>query len=258
MKTAINKTLAASAAIIVTASAYAPIVSAQSSQASASYQVNLTQQNKSGASGTATLTVTGTNVAVTMRGNGFSPNLAHATHVHIGGQDACPTPAADKNKDSYVDAKEADAFVGDLRVSLTTSGDTSANSALSLDRAPKADAKGAISYNRTFTLPSNVKASDLEKASLDVHGISTIFDDKAKYDGNKKSELDNKVAFEATAPAACGQLTSSPTGGAATGVGSVSGVESPALLMTGVAAIAASLGALFVARRQLVRQDIDQ
>ncbi len=78
-----------------------------------------------------------------------------------------------------------------------------------------------------------------------------MFNDKAKYDGDKKSELDNKLAFEITAPAACGKLTSTPTAGAATGVGSINGIESPALFAIGTAAIIGAAAAVFIARKQL-------
>jgi hypothetical protein len=252
MKSTLVRGLVVSGAAFLAATAFSPIVSAQAATTSSTtYQVNLTQQNKSGASGTATITVSGSNVLVSIRGNGFSPNVAHAAHLHIGGQNACPATTADTNKDGYVDTKEAIPSIGTLKVSLTTSGDTSANSALATDRAPKADAKGALSYNRSFTLPSGVKPADLAKSTLDVHGITSLFNDKTKYDGDKKSELDSKVNFETTVPAACGVLTTSPTGGAATGVGSISGIESPSLFIAGAAAILGAAGAAIIARKQL-------
>jgi Cu/Zn superoxide dismutase len=254
MKSTLLRGVAVSAAAALAAAVYSPVASAQAATAATTgttYQVTLTQQNKSNASGTATVKVNGNNVTVTIQGNGFSPNVAHLAHLHIGGQATCPAATADANKDGYVDVKEAEPFVGPMRVTLSTSGDTSASSALAADRAPKADAKGALTYNRTFTLPTNVKAADLAKASVDIHGITTLFGDKAKYDGDKKSELDNKVAFETTAPAACGVLSTAPTGGTATGVGSVDGIESPALFVAGVTAIFAAVIAAIIARKQL-------
>jgi hypothetical protein len=247
------KGLAVSGAAILAAAAFSPVVSAQTADASAgtTYQTNLAQQNKSNASGTASVTVNGNNVTVSVRASGLSANLAHPIHLHIGGNGVCPTPAADTNKDGYVDAKESEPGIGPMKVSLTTNGDTSVNSALAVDRMPKADAKGDLTYNRTFALPSGVAAADMAKASVDVHGISGLFNDKAKYDGDKKSELDNKVAFETTVPAACGKLTSNPTGGAATGVGSVSGIEAPALFVTGAVALLGAAAAGFFARKQM-------
>lgn len=256
MKSILFRGIVAGGAAVLAATAFSPAVSAQSAASGTSYQVNLTQQNKSGASGTATITVNGNNVVVTVRGNGFSPNIAHATHLHIGGQAACPSPTADTNKDGYVDTKEAEPFTGPMKVTLSTSGDTSASSGLAIDRAPKADGKGALTYNRTFTLPSGVTPASLSKATIDIHGITSLFGDKAKYDGDKKSELDNKVAFETTVPAACGQLSTSPTGGTATGAGSINGVESPILFVAGAAAILGAGAAAFIARKQLTGTDI--
>ncbi len=255
MKSILLRGLAVSGAGILVATAFSPVVSAQApATAATTYQVNLAQQNKTNASGTATVALSGNNVTVNVRATGLSANLAHAMHIHAGGQATCPAPAADTNKDTYVDAKEAEASTGPLKVSLTTSGDTGSNSALAVDRMPKADAKGALTYNRTFTLPSGVTAADMQRATIDIHGISSLFNDKAKYDGDKKSELDNKLAFEITAPAACGKLTSAPTAGAATGVGSINGIESPALFIAGTAAILGAAAAAIIARKQLTNQ----
>lgn len=250
MKITLFRGLAVSGATMLAATAFSPMVSAQTPSAAQTYQVNLAQQNKSNASGTGTVTVNGTNVTVAIRATGLSAGLAHAAHIHAGGKAVCAPTTADTNKDGYVDAKEAEPSVGPLKVSLTTTGDTGTSSALAVDRMPKADSKGVLTYNRTFALPSGVTAADMKKATIDIHGISTLFNDKAKYDGDKKSELDNKLAFEITVPAACGTLATNPTGGAATGVGSVSGIESPALFIGGAAAILGAAAAVAIARKQ--------
>lgn len=256
MKSILLKGIVAGGAAVMATTAFSPAVSAQAANTSGvSYQVNFTQQNKSGASGTATVTVSGNNILVTVRGNGFSPNIAHPTHLHIGGQATCPSPAADTNKDGYVDVKEAEPFTGPMKVTLSTSGDTSASSGLAIDRAPKADSKGALSYNRTFALPSGVTPASLAKSTIDIHGITSLFGDKAKYDGDKKSELDSKIAFETTVPAACGQLNTAPTGGTATGVGSINGIESPIMFVGGAAAIFGAAAAAIIARKQLSNSD---
>jgi len=256
MKLTVVRGLAASSAALLAVLAFSPAASAQAATTTSTttYQVNLTQANKSGASGTATVVVTGNDVKVNVRGNGFSPNVAHLAHLHVGGQAACATAAADSNKDGYVDAKESEPSTGPLKVSLATSGDTGTGSALAQDRALKADSKGALAYDRSFTLPSGVKGADLAKSTLDIHGITSLFADKAKYDGDKKSELDNKLAFETTAPAACGQLTTSPSGGTATGIGSIRGIESPALFFGGILAIMGAMAAAWIGRKQLVSQ----
>jgi hypothetical protein len=249
------RSLAIGTSIALGIALFAPVflgnASAQAATGTTStYQANLTQLNKSGASGTATITTTDHDVTVTIRSTGLSPNRAHAAHIYVGGQASCPAATADTNKDGYVDNNEAKPSRGDLKVSLTTGGDTSSNSALAFNRMPVADKDGKIAYSRTFALPSGITVNDLSKATIGLQGISTIFNSKVIYDGDKRSELTNDHAFETTIPAACGTLTATPNGGAATGVGSVSGIESPALFAFGAIALAGALIAGLLARKQ--------
>lgn len=238
----------------ITATALSPFltasVAAEAASTATTYQANLTPLNNSGASGTTSVVINGNDVTVTIRATGTSPNRAHAAHIYVGGKVACPTAAADSNKDTSVDNNEAKAFRGDLKVSLTTSGDIGPNSALAFNRMPVADKDGKIAYSRTFTLPAGIKPADLAKASVDLQGISTLFNSKVIYDGDKRSELTKDHAFETTIPAACGVLSTAPLGGAATGVGSTSGVESPALFVAGITALSGALFAGFIARKQ--------
>ncbi len=260
MKKTILRSLAAGGAAVLTAAMFSPAVSAQTpapapapapAAAAQTFQVNLTSLNKSGASGSAVVTLSGTNVTFDIRATGLSPGLAHLQHVHIGGQAICPSPTADTDKDGFVSAKEAEPFVGPLRISLTASGDTAAGSATALDRYPKADTRGQLTYKRTFAVPAGVTAADMSRATIDLHGISTLFNDKAKYDGDKKSTLDSKLPFETTVPAACGKLNSTPTGSPNTGIGSTAGIESPGLLAFGAAALAAAVALAIYSRRPL-------
>lgn len=255
MKKTLLRGLAASGAGLLMAASFGQAVSAQDKPAPApaqTLQTNLTQLNGSGASGTASIEVTGNNVKVTIRTTGASPNLAHAQHLHIGGTNACPTAAADADKDKLITTKEGQGSYGEVKVSLTTSGATDAKSALALDRYPKANAQGVVSYTRTFTLPSGVSAADLSKAVVVQHGISKLFNDKAKYDGDKKSSLDSKLPLETTIPAACGKLTSTPAGGPDTGFGSTAGIEASSSLVFGAAAVVSAAALYFYLRRPVV------
>lgn len=251
MKKLLSRGLATGAAGLLVAVASSSAVSAQAMQpsttmaAATTYQANVTSLNNSGASGTALITVNGKDVTVDVRATGLAPNLAHAQHLHVGGKAACPAPAADTNKDGVVSAKEAEVSVGPIKVALTTIGDTSPASALAVDRMPKADAKGVLTYKRTFSLPAGVTAADMAKASIEMHGVSALSGDKTKYDGDKRSELDTKLAFEVTAPAACGVLASTPLGGPDTGIGSTAGIEAVGSIVFGIAALAGA--ALLVA-----------
>ena len=106
---------------------------------------------------------------------------------------------------------------GPIAVSLTTSGDTSPASALTLDRMPVASKHGNYHYDRRNL---KIAASETESAAqiarainrgegvVVVHGID--YNGNGKYDlaGAGPSELDpsGKTPAEATDPAACGVL----------------------------------------------------
>jgi len=132
--------------------------------------------------------------------------LPHAQHLHIGGENQCPSPSADTNNDGFISVAEGAPNYGGIKISLTESGDVSPSSGLALDRFPVANANGEVNYERTFTLPENVTAEDLRNAVVVQHGISELFDDTAMYDGEKRSSINQDVPFEATVPAACGEL----------------------------------------------------
>jgi hypothetical protein len=119
---------------------------------------------------------------------------------------------------------------------------------------PVADKDGKVTYSRTFTVPAGVKAADLAKATIGVQGISTLFNSKEIYDGDKRSELTKDHAFETTVPAACGKFSTAPIGGAATGVGSINGIESPALFVIGVVALFGAFATGFIAHKQFAKQ----
>lgn len=209
------------------------------------YTANLQPLNKSGDTGGATTRITTNgNGTFTVKTTGASPSLAHAQHIHIGGTNSCPAPSADKNKDGLINTTEGEPAYGPIEISLTTSGDTSKNSGLAVDRFPVADAKGNVVYERTFPLPKGVTEDMVTKGVVVTHGVSELFDDKAKYDGAKKSDIPKSEALplEATIPATCGKLVAAPTGGANTGAGSTAGIENQAAFV----AAALSLGAAVI------------
>jgi hypothetical protein len=253
MKSTVKK-LAGGAATVASVLAISAVnasgVSAQAAApASQTFQANLVQQNKSGASGSATVTLTGNNVTVRIRATGMTADQAHAQHLHVGGQGVCAPATADTDKDGFIGNREAESSVGAIRVALTTSGDIAPGSALAVDRMPKADARGNLSYDRTFALPAGVTAADMSRATIDLHGVGSLFDDKARYDGAKRSDLDNKLPFETTAIASCGKLASAPTGTLATGAGGTAGLESPAILAMGTAALVSAAAVVLYSRR---------
>ena len=85
---------------------------------------------------------------------------------------------------------------GPIDVSLTTTGDTSAASGLSLERFLVADANGRIDYHRSVVVPKDV-AKNLAHLHIVVHGADLPGD----ADASSLSSL-----FEATLPVACGSI----------------------------------------------------
>lgn len=185
---------------------------------STTFTADLSELNGSGVSGTADLAVDGTSVDVTITASGLAPGQPHAQHIHgvIGETSACPTPDADSDGDGLVSTAEGVPFYGGIQASLTTEGDTSADSGLAVDRFPVAGDDGSVTYTRTFDLPQEV-ADDLGNLHIVVHGID--LDDSGAYDGDAVSSLDDSLPLEATIPAACGTLAAMPSGGVATGAG---------------------------------------
>lgn len=157
----------------------------------------------SNVTGTASLKVDGTQVHVNIHVRGLTPNLPHAMHIHgiLGDRNVCPPASADTNGDGLISLQEGAPFYGPVDTSFTTSGDTSAASALALERFPVADAEGNLNYNRTFTIPQQ-ELDSLGSLHVVVHGLAL--------DGNADGPVGGyDTLFEAVLPVACGALSSS-------------------------------------------------
>ncbi|MDL2363230.1 MAG: hypothetical protein QFB86_02520 [Patescibacteria group bacterium] len=222
-----------------------------------SYRASLTALNKSDDVGNASTTVTTNGDGTfTVKTTGASPSLAHAQHIHVGGTHTCPDISADKDGDGLINTTEGTPSYGPIEISLTTSGDTSKDSGLAVDRFPVADANGNVNYERTFPLPTGVTEDMIAQGVVVTHGVSELSGDKAKYDGDKKSDIpkSESLPLEATIPAACGKLVSmtSPSGGVAAGGGSTMGIENSAAFGVGLVALAAAGGLAFTSRKRSV------
>ncbi len=171
--------------------------------ADAGYAFDLGELNDSGVTGTATVTASGDELTVTLAASGLAPDLPHAMHIHgtDSGSSVCPPASADTNGDGLVDTAEGVPFYGGIEASLTTSGDTSPDSALAVDRFPTAP-DGTIEYSRTFEVDSELVES-LDDYHIVVHGID--LDGSGAYDGEARSSLTDDLPLEATIPAACGE-----------------------------------------------------
>jgi hypothetical protein len=184
-----------------------PAAAQQAGESTRTYTADLETLNDSGATGTATITVSGTTVTVDIQASGLSPNLPHAQHLHGDGdfdeEYVCPPPSADTDGDGFISVAEGVPFYGAIQVSLTTTGDTSADSGLALDRFPVADADGDLTYSRTFTVSEEI-AANMELLHVVQHGID--INESGEYDGEKRSSIAPNVPFEATVPADCGEI----------------------------------------------------
>lgn len=144
---------------------------------------------------------------VTVEAWGLAPNLPHAMHLHDNSQgtDAgCPGPGRDADGDGYVTTVEGVPFYGGVVASLTTTGDTSAGSALALDRFPVADASGHLSYQRTFR-PDEATYAAAGMVQVVVHGIDLNGNGMYDFDAGPSS-LTPAAPLEATIPALCGGI----------------------------------------------------
>lgn len=230
-----------------------------------SVQVKLDALNHSGASGTATLTaMSDGDLKVSIRSKGLVPNSPHAQHLHgsTDGMDFhCPDMSADSDGNGYVSTEEGMPVYGNIFISLTTKGDTTAKSGLAVDRMPTADAKGNLSYDRVIPaadLPAGTIAH-LKDLHIVEHGIDANGNGKFDMDGLGESTLAKSAGLkgipeEATDPATCGMVSgaaagSMPVGGVGTGDGSTRHDSTPLYALGGIALLGAA-GA-FVARRRL-------
>jgi len=229
-------------AVAIAAAAF-PLLSmtaASAHEGASSYQADLGAVNGSGVDGTGMVTLDGNTVTVMIEASGLLAGSPHAQHFHIGAMGTCPSNdlSDDADGDGFVSVTEAAKYYGAIGTSLTTTGDTSPDSGLAIDRFPTADS-GTISYERTFEVSDDVHAAfEAGTAVLVLHGVDK--DGSGAYDGTVKSDLDPSLPMEATAPA----------GGAETGAGSTAGTENTAAIGVGALAAVGALGAGAVAYRR--------
>ncbi|WP_431775909.1 hypothetical protein [Streptomyces cucumeris] len=223
------------------------------------FQINLEQLNDSGSKGTAMLSLRGKELTVWIKSEGMVPGQPSAQHLHgsTDGHDFhCPDASDDTNGDGILNNTEATVDYGDINISLTVSGDTGADSGLAVDRMPKADAEGNVSYKRTLTVSQDV-VDHIKDLHIVQHGIDRNDNDTYDVEGAGKSELDPKLPQEATAPTNCGMVEgaavgSIPVGGVETGGGPAEEEETPRALMVGAGGgvLLAAAGSLAIARRR--------
>lgn len=220
------------------------------------YRANLGELNGSGGSGTATLTVSqdGETAAVQINASGLNLDGPHALHIHgiVEGENVtasrCPTSAADADGDGIITVVEGAPDYGGVQVSLTTSGDTTPDSALAVDRFP---AGTSVNYNRAGIPLPEVLRPNLGKLHIVLHGIDEDGNGTLTADQEARSSLDESLPREATAPALCGTLTIQSTGAIQTGAGGTAGAgETTGMVASAAGLTALGLGALAMRARR--------
>lgn len=218
-----------------------------------SYTGTLDELNGSGGSGEVTVTVSddGDTFAVDLDADGLNLDGPHAMHIHgiVDGDEvqasACPTMDADADGDGVVDVVEGIPFYGSIQVSLTTEGDTSADSALAVERYP---AGTSIDYYRDgIAIPDAVKPN-IDKVHVVVHGLDENGNGMLDMDQETRSSLTDDFPREGTAPALCGELTAAAAGPVQTGGGGTADTGINGAAAAGLGLVA--LGGLFIGRRR--------
>lgn len=241
--------------ILGTAALLVLTTAASAQEGTQTFQADLQMLNDTNATGTATLTLDGDQLTVEIRSEGLTPEQPHAQHIHGDLPDEeivseCPPASADEDGDGLINTVEGQPFYGMVLTSLTTEGDVGPDSGLAVDRFPVADADGALTYSRTFTVNPELDVADLADYAVVQHGID--LDDSGAYDGDAESSLDPSLPLEATIPANCGAIDAMPAGGVDTGAGGTAsetgnGAPIGLAVIGGMAALA--LGAWFTSRR---------
>lgn len=228
-----------------------PLAAGASAQGHDSHELTaqLSQLNDSGASGTAWAKVDGNQVEVKIETKGLLAGAPHAQHIHIGGANTCPTGDV-AGEDGILSTVEGAPAYGGVKVSLTKEpGMTGAEHVLDVANFPNGE---SYTYARTVEVSDEI-AKDIAAGDgvVVVHGIDA--NGSGTYDGDAKSELDDSLPLEATAPAACGSLDvaqmAMPHGGVETGGTSTAGMEYTGALALG--ALALGMGGVGFAANRL-------
>lgn len=164
--------------------------------------------NNSGVTGGAAVHVNNRRLEVRVHARGLAKRLPHAQHIHFGAKarHECPTVFDDDNLDFRLNTAEGLPAYGPVRVSLTTRGDTSADSVLAVKRFPTAP-RGRVHYYREMRTGAKVaRGIRRGNAVVVIHGVDYNHNGKYDFRSAGESELDPSLPAEATDPATCGRL----------------------------------------------------
>jgi hypothetical protein len=164
----------------------------------------------------------------------------------------CPPASAARLHNGHLSISTTDGikYYGPPQVALTSRGDTSPKSIIDFSRYPTT---ASIRYTRSFTIPVGVAdAIRAGNAAIIVHGID--YNHNGIYDNVlDRSELNNSLPGEATAPALCGSLR--PKSTASASVNGRAGPTEYAFVLNHRIAAAADVGSDFALICHLVGAD---
>lgn len=233
------------------------------------YEGTLSELNGSGATGSASIQVSedGETMTVSVDATNLDLDFVHAMHIHgiydgdveNDAPDAgefssstCPTMEDDANGDGVLTVAEGAPKYGGVLTSLTTEGDTTAESALAVERYPTGT---SIDYEREIDIPEAMK-DELGNVHVVVHGTDT--DDSGDETADLESSLTPDLPVDATAPALCGTLAAASSGEVQTGAGGTAETGTTtgtgAALAAGVVALG---GAAALTRRRRSTVELD-
>ncbi len=224
---------------------------AASADTTHTYYATLNQLNDSGGSGSISISLNGDSATINEHWSGLTATLdgnpfPHVQHIHVGAKGECPPASADPNNDGVVDVPEGAPYYGGIGTTLTVSGDTSPDAGTNTKLAPTGS---STDYHRTIELDAKtVAALKNDTAVVVVHGLNPS--SVSKKAQGEKSLLVPSLPLAATAPALCGAVHLSASGGPGTGSGSTAGVEHSGLLAAGGGLVVAAGAAAVVARRR--------
>jgi hypothetical protein len=165
--------------------------------------------NNSGARGHADVEFRGSHAHVSIDARHLAKGLPHAQHLHFGAdaRHECPSVFDDTNTDHRLNVAEGVPAYGPIKKSLTTSGDTSPESGLAVDRFPTTP-QGREHYDRTINFSSAAVARAIKRGEgvIVIHGVDYNGNGEYDFAGAGTSELDPNLPAEATDPAICGVL----------------------------------------------------
>ena len=188
--------------------------------ASQTYTTTFMALNDSGVSGTASVTLNGTELTYTVKATGLEPNKFHQEHIHgfLNPNDKPSQipqlPRDDKNGNGMLDDLESEAVAGGPIVYLTAS--PAANKGNTYSDFPVADAKGNLNFKQTYDVSEElVFLKPLEIRGIELHGMTEM------------------GQYQADLPVAAGLLKLSSGGTGGNGGSGGTAVPLPASVWTG-------------------------